>query len=141
MWTMFHVPCAGALNSSPLANGFGNDASAHMEVTAERSTVDSSLVHYVVSIENVFGDRDRVTQDVVLSGDMPVIALTTPEVRIGVRQEFDALDYIAKAENADHSSAMDAVLVDGTVNTSQAGEYTLTYNLYGESVSLRVIVE
>ena len=122
-------------------DGFGNDASAHMEVTAERSTVDSSLVHYVVSIENVFGDRDRVTQDVVLSGDMPVIALTTPEVRIGVRQEFDALDYIAKAENADHSSAMDAVLVDGTVNTSQAGEYTLTYNLYGESVSLRVIVE
>lgn len=122
-------------------DGFGNDASAHMEVTAERSTVDSSLVHYVVSIENVFGDRDRVTQDVVLSGDMPVIALTTPEVRIGVRQEFDPRDYIARAEKADHSSAMDAVLVDGTVNTSQAGEYTLTYNLYGESVSLRVIVE
>lgn len=122
-------------------DGFGNDASAHMEVEAERSTMDSSLVHYAISIENVFGDHARVTQDVVLSGDMPVIALTTPEVRIGVRQEFDALDYIAKAENADHSSAMDAVLVDGTVNTSQAGEYTLTYNLYGESVSLRVIVE
>lgn len=122
-------------------DGFGNDASAHMEVTAERSTVDSSLVHYVVSIENVFGDRDRVTQDVVLSGDMPVIALTTPEVRIGVRQEFDALDYIAKAENADHSSAIDAVLVAGAVSTNEAGEYTLTYELYGESVSLRVIVE
>ena len=122
-------------------DGFGNDASAHMEVAAERSTMDSSLVHYTISIENVFGDRDRVTQDVVLSGEIPVIALTTPEVRIGLRQEFDALDYIARAENADHSSAVDAVLVEGTVNTSQAGEYTLTYNLYGESVSLRVIVE
>ena len=122
-------------------DGFGNDASAHMEVSAERSTMDSSLVHYTISIENVFGDRDRVNQDVVLSGEMPVIVLTTPEVRIGVRHEFDPLDYIARAENADHSSAMDAVLVEGAVNTSQTGEYTLTYNLYGESVSLRVIVE
>ena len=122
-------------------DGFGNDASAHMEVTAERSTVDSSLVHYVVSIENVFGDRDRVTQDVVLSGDMPVIALTTPEVRIGVRQEFDPRDYIARAEKADHSSGMNEVIVAGSINTAQAGEYMLTYRLDGESVILRVIVE
>ena len=122
-------------------DGFGNDASAHMEVAAERSTIDSSLVHYTISIENVFGDRDRVVQDVVLSGEIPVIVLTTPEVRIGVREEFDPLDYIARAEKADHSSAIDAVLVEGAVNTSQAGEYTLTYELYGQSVSLRVIVE
>ena len=118
-------------------DGFGNDVSDHMEVSAERSTMDSSLVHYTISIENVFGDRDRVVQDVVLSGEIPVIVLTTPEVRIGVRQEFDPLDYIARAD----SSAIDAVLVEGAVNTSQAGEYTLTYELYGESVSLRVIVE
>ena len=122
-------------------DGFGNDASAHMEVAEERSTMDSSLVHYTISIENVFGDRDRVNQDVVLSGEIPVIALTTPEVRIGVRQEFDPLDYIARAENGNHSSAMDAVLVEGSVNTNAVGEYTLTYNLYGESVSLRVVVE
>ena len=121
--------------------GFGNDVSAHMEVEAERSTIDSSLVHYTISIENVFGDRDRVIQDVVLSGEIPVIVLTTPEVRIGIRQEFDPRDYIARAEMADHSSAVDAVLIDGTVNTNEAGEYTLTYELYGESVSLRVIVE
>jgi hypothetical protein len=122
-------------------DGFGNDVSAHMKVEAERSTFDSSLVHYTVSIENVFGDRDRVIQDVVLSGEIPVIVLTMPEVRISVGQSFDSHDYIARAENADHSSAIDAVLVEGAVNTSQAGEYTLTYNLYGESVSLRVIVE
>ena len=122
-------------------DGFGNDASAHMEVAAERSTTDSSLVHYVISIENVFGDRDRVTQDVVLSGEMPVIALTTPEVRIGLRQEFDPRDYIARAEMADHSSAVDAVLIEGRVDVGQVGEYTLTYRLYEESVSLRVIVE
>ncbi len=122
-------------------DGFKNDASAHMEVAAERSTTDSSLVRYVISIENVFGDRDRVIQDVVLSGDMPVIALTTPEVRIGLRQEFDPYDYIARAEKADHSSAVDAVLIEGMVNVGQAGEYTLTYRLYGESVNLRVIVE
>ena len=122
-------------------DGFGNDVSAHMEVEAERSTIDSSLVHYTISIENVFGDRDRVIQDVVLSGEIPVIVLTTPEVRIGIRQEFDPRDYIARAEMADHSSAMDAVLIEGAVNTNDAGEYTLTYELYGESVSLRVIVE
>ena len=122
-------------------DGFGNDASAHMEVAAERSTMDSSLVHYTVSIENVFGDRDRVIQDVVLSGEIPVIVLTTPEVRISVGQTFDSRNYIARAENADHSSAIDAVLVEGAVNTNEAGEYTLTYELYGESVSLRVIVE
>lgn len=122
-------------------DGFGNDVSAHMKVEAERSTMDSSLVHYTVSIENVFGDRDRVIQDVVLSGEIPVIVLTTPEVRISVGQTFDSRDYIARAENADHSSAIDAVLVEGAVNTNEAGEYTLTYELYGESVSLRVIVE
>ena len=122
-------------------DGFGNDASAHMEVTAERSTVDSSLVHYAVSIENVFGDRDRVTMDVVLSGEIPVIALTTSEVRIGVGETFDPIDYIARAERADHSSAIDAVLARGAVNTNKAGVYTVTYELYGESVSLSVIVE
>ena len=122
-------------------DGFGNDASAHMEVTAERSTVDSSLVHYTVSIENVFGDRDRVTQDVVLSGEMPVIVLTTPEVRISAGQTFAPCDYIARAEKEDHSSGMDEVIVMGSINTNQAGEYTLTYEFYGESVSLRVIVE
>ena len=122
-------------------DGFGNDVSAHMKVEAERSTTDSSLVHYTVSIENVFGDRDRVIQDVVLSGEIPVIVLTTPEVRIGIRQEFNPRDYIARAEMADHSSAVDAVLIEGAVNTNEAGEYTLTYELYGESVSLRVIVE
>ena len=122
-------------------DGFGNDVSDHMEVSAERSTIDSSLVHYTISIENVFGDRARVVQDVVLSGEIPVIVLTTPEVRIGVRQEFDPLDYIARAEKADHSSGMNEVIVVGSINTSQAGEYTLTYRLDGESVILRVIVE
>lgn len=122
-------------------DGFGNDASAHMEVEAERSTMDSSLVHYAISIENVFGDHARVTQDVVLSGDMPVIALTTPEIRLNAGQTFDPRDYIARAEKADHSSGMNEVIVAGSINTSQAGEYTLTYRLDGESVSLRVIVE
>ena len=122
-------------------DGFGNDASAHMEVAAERSTVNSSLVRYTVSIENVFGDRDRVIQDVILSGEMPVIALTTPEVRISVGQTFDPNDYIAQAEKEDHSSGMNDVIVVGSVNTGQAGEYTLTYMLDGESVILRVIVE
>ena len=122
-------------------DGFGNDVSDHMEVSAERSTIDSSLVHYTISIENVFGDRDRMVQDVVLSGEIPVIVLTTPEVRIGVREEFDPLDYIARAEKADHSSGMNEVIVVGSINTAQAGEYTLTYRLDGESVILRVIVE
>lgn len=122
-------------------DGFGNDASSHMEVTAERSTTDSSLVHYAVSIENVFGDRDRVTQDVVLSGEMPVIALTTSEVRMSRGQTFEPQDYIARAEKEDGSPAVKEVMVGGRVNTGEAGEYTLTYMLDGESVSLKVIVE
>lgn len=122
-------------------DGFGNDASSHMEVKAERSTSDSSLVHYAISVENVFGDRDRVTQDVVLSGKMPVIVLTMPEVRISVGQTFDPIEFIARAEREDHSSALDEVLIVGRVDITKAGEYALTYTLKEESVSLRVIVE
>ena len=48
---------------------------------------------------------------------------------------------IARAEKADHSSGMNEVIVAGSINTAQAGEYMLTYRLDGESVILRVIVE
>ena len=82
-----------------------------------------------------------MTQDVVLSGEMPVIALMTSEVRMSRGQTFEPQDYIARAEKEDGSPAMKEVMVGGRVNTGEAGEYTLTYMLDGESVSLKVIVE
>lgn len=122
-------------------DGFGNDASAHMEVTAEKAMSDSSRVTYTISIENVFGDRDRAVQEIVLSGEYSVIVLTTSELRINAGQTFDPLDYVERARKADGSSAMNQVMISGKVNTSVPGSYVLTYELDGQRVSMNVIVE
>lgn len=122
-------------------DGFGNDTSDHMEVSAERDATDSSIVHYTVSIENVFGDWDLIVQDVVLSGCYPVLALVAQEVTLRVGQTFDPLSYVARAEREEGISAMKEVAVNGKVDTTRAGEYDLTYTLGGEAVSLHIIVE
>jgi DNA polymerase III delta prime subunit len=122
-------------------DGFGNDTSDHMEVSAERDATDSSIVHYTVSIENVFGDRDLIVQDVVLSGCYPVLALVAQEVTLRVGQTFDPLSYVARAEREEGISAMKEVAVNGKVDTTRTGEYDLMYTLGGEAVSLHIIVE
>ena len=122
-------------------DGFGNDASTHMEVAAERSMTDSSLVHYSISIENVFGDRDRVNQDVILSGKMAVLALTDAQVFLKVGQIFEPRLYIARAETADGVPAMDAVKVSGNIDTSSPGFYEMTYYLDDQQVRMTVVVE
>lgn len=122
-------------------DGFGNDASDHIDVEAERVMNDSSMIHYTVSIENIFGDRDLVKQDVVLSGKYAVIALSDEEVTIGVRQGFNPEEYIVRAERADGTPAMDEVILRGLVDTGNPGTYLLTYELDGQTAQLCVIVE
>ena len=122
-------------------DGFGNDASAHMEVVAENDMTDSSIIHYTISIENVFGDRDRVVQDVVLTGEYPVIVLEASEIRISAGQTFAPLDYVAKAQKADGTSALNEVVVRGNVNIREPGSYFVSYELEGQKVQMNVIVE
>lgn len=122
-------------------DGFGNDASAHMEVEAENDMTDSSIIHYTISIENVFGDRDRIVQDVTLEGEHAVIVLETSEIRISAGQTFTPLDYVAKAQKSDGSSALNEVVVRGNVNIREPGSYFVSYELEGQKVQMNVIVE
>lgn len=122
-------------------DGFGNNASEHIEVDAEKAMNDSSLIHYTISIENIFGDRARVNQDVVLSGKHATIILSDSEVVIGIGQAFDPLSYIVRAEKADGSSAINEVLIRGEVNGESPGEYLLTYELDGQTAQMFVIVD
>lgn len=122
-------------------DGFGNDASEHMEIQVNRSRYDSSLVSYNVSIENVFGDRDLVTCDIILSGEYSVIALTTPEVVLSRGAVFEPSDFVARAEKPDGMSALNEVIIRGGVDTTTPGNYTLTYEFDGQSVELDVLVE
>lgn len=122
-------------------DGFGNDASDHVKTEIVKNRRDSSKVSYIFSIENIFGDRDLVTCDIVLSGEYSVIELTDSDIVLRRGERLDPLQYIARAEKADGTSALNEVKVRGMVDSSTSGNYALTYELDGQTAELFVVVE
>ena len=101
---------------------------------------DSSLVHYTIALDNMFGDRDVAKVDVVLSGTPSHLILTDSQITVRVGETFDPTLYIAVAERADGTSAIGSVNIQGNVDTTKEGTYMLTFELEGQTVTLEVNV-
>ena len=112
----------------------------NMCIDAARSPMNSSEVNYTFILENAFGDRTVAKADAIISDVPATIILTDTAVTVRVGEYFDPYDYILSATGADGSSIMAEVVCD-ELDTSIPGEYLVTYELRGQTASLRVTVE
>lgn len=121
-------------------DGFGNDVREHAEITYEADARRSEVVHYTISFENMFGDRDVERVDVSISGVPAYLTITEPEVTLSVGDQFNPSLYIVRAEYADGRDALPDVTYSGKVDLSKAGTYEVMYELEGEKLALMVQV-
>ena len=122
-------------------DGFGKDAREHVQVNIEKSVINSAEVQYTFVLENVFGDRTMEKADVFISDVPAVITLNEKEVFLKAGDSFDATEYIEKAVDPAGESIIEEVICNGDFNSAQSGEYLVTYDLRGQTVSLTVVVE
>ena len=122
-------------------DGFGKDAREHVQVDIEKSVINSAEVQYTFVLENAFGDRATEKADVHISDVPAVITLTEKEVFLQAVDSFDPTEYIEKAVDPTGDSIIEEVVCNGDFNTAQSGEYLVTYDLRGQTVSLTVVVE
>ena len=120
-------------------DGFGNDAREHVQIDAARSPMNSSEVNYTFILENAFGDRTVAKADAIISDVPATIVLTDTSVTVKTGGHFDPYDFILSATAADGSLIMGEVLCD-ELDTSIPGDYLVTYELRGQTASLRVTV-
>ena len=121
-------------------DGFGNDMRAHVQIDAARSPVNSAEVNYTFILENAFGDRTVAKADAIISDVPATIVLTDTAVTVKTGGYFDPYDFILSATAEDGSSILGEVICD-EIDTSISGEYLVTYEVRGQTASLRVTVE
>ena len=122
-------------------DGFGKDAREHVQVNIEKSVINSAEVQYTFVLENVFGDRTMEKANVFISDVPAVITLTEKEVFLQAGDSFDPTEYIEKAVDSAGESIIEEVVFSSDFNTARSGEYLVTYDLRGQTVSLTVVVE
>ena len=131
-------------------DGYGSDLRNAVVMTYEADNETGTSVHYVFTVTNSFNDVASAEGSVTLNAK-PVIVLTQSEVTIRRGAPFtnaSALSYVASATDTDGSSLAQYIGIDGSVDSTTAGRYTLTYTARsqvgsGSSVpkTLTVIVE
>ena len=120
-------------------DGFGNDMRAYVQIAAERSTTNSSIVNYTFTLDNAYGDRAVAQADVHVSDVPAVIVLTAASTTIRVGGFLDPYEFIQSATTMDGSSVIEEVHCS-EIDTSEPGEYRITYELRGQTASLDVTV-
>ena len=121
-------------------DGFGNDVRRHVQVEMEKALQNSSVMECTFILENEFGDRTVEEEDVVLSDVPATINLTDKIVYLQKGEYFDPLIYVESAVDANGYSIKDEVISYGEYDTSQVGEYLITYELRGQTAVLTVVV-
>ena len=120
-------------------DGFGNDMRAYVQIAAERSTTNSSIVNYTFTLDNAYGDRAVAQADVHVSDVPAIIVLTDAATTIRAGGFLDPYEFIQSATTVDGSSVIEEVSCS-ELDTSEPGEYQITYELRGQTASLDVTV-
>lgn len=120
-------------------DGFGNDMRAYVQIAAERSTTNSSIVNYTFTLDNAYGDRAVAQADVHISDVPATIILETASATVRAGSYFDPYEYIRSATAYDGSNISEEVKCS-EIDTTQSGEYQVTYELRGQIASLTLIV-
>ena len=95
---------------------------------------EDSSYSVVFSVINDLGDSAEASAVLeVTPGNLPVLLLTEDRTILSVGDEFNYLTYIRAARDVDGASLSDRIRLDGSVDTAEAGEYTLTYSVQSKA--------
>lgn len=111
-------------------DGYGNDLTDAVRADCIPEEGEDSSYSVVFSVINDLGDSAEASAVLeVTPGNLPVLLLTEDRTILSVGGEFNYLTYIRAARDVDGASLSDRIRLDGSVDTAEAGEYTLTYSV------------
>lgn len=111
-------------------DGYGNDLTDAVRADCIPEEGEDSSYSVVFSVINDLGDSAEASAVLeVTPGNLPVLLLTEDRTILPVGGEFNYLTYIRAARDVDGASLSDRIRLDGSVDTAEAGEYTLTYSV------------
>ena len=110
-------------------NGYGKEITGQVSWYREKTAEGESSIFFTVS--NEFGDVATAQCRAYIDGvkDDIVLTLRQEQVSISQNEPFVPLDWVLEAEDANGENLIDGVEVEGTVNSSVPGNYTITYRL------------
>ena len=111
-------------------DGYGNDLTDAVRADCIPEEGEDSSYSVVFSVINDLGDSAEASAVLeVTPGNLTVLLLTEDRTILSVGDEFNYLTYIRAARDVDGASLSDRIRLDGSVDTAEAGEYTLTYSV------------
>lgn len=111
-------------------DGYGNNITSAVQAACFPEEGNDSAYSVVFSVTNDLGDSAEASAVLeVTPGSLPVLFLTEDRTILSVGSEFNYLAYIRAARDVDGASLDDRIRLDGSVDTSETGEYTLTYSV------------
>lgn len=110
-------------------NGYGKEITGQVSWYREKTAEGEYSIFFTVS--NEFGDVATAQCRAYIDGvkDDIVLTLRQEQVSISQNEPFVPLDWVLEAEDANGENLIDRVEVEGTVNSSVPGNYTITYRL------------
>lgn len=110
-------------------NGYGKEITGQVSWYREKTAEGEYSIFFTVS--NEFGDVATAQCRAYIDGvkDDIVLTLRQEQVSISQNEPFVPLDWVLEAEDANGENLIDGVEVEGTVNSSVPGNYTITYRL------------
>lgn len=110
-------------------NGYGKEITGQVSWYREKTAAGEYSIFFTVS--NEFGDVATAQCRAYIDGVKDDIVLTLRQEQISISQNepFVPLDWVLEAEDANGENLIDGVEVEGTVNSSVPGNYTITYRL------------
>lgn len=110
-------------------NGYGKEIMGQVSWYREKTAEGEYSIFFTVS--NEFGDVATAQCRAYIDGvkDDIVLTLRQEQVSISQNEPFVPLDWVLEAEDANGENLIDGVEVEGTVNSSVPGNYTITYRL------------
>ena len=110
-------------------NGYGKEITGQVSWYREKTAEGEYSIFFTVS--NEFGDVATAQCRAYIDGVKDDIVLTLRQEQISISQNepFVPLDWVLEAKDANGENLIDGVEVEGTVNASVPGNYTITYRL------------
>lgn len=108
-------------------DGYGNNITDAISVEYTIDADNPSIVHYFFSVTNLFNDTASASKDLIINSDRPILVLKEKDITIAKNSSFQALSFVEKAQDSEGNSLFHRINIEGKVDTSKAGTYTLTY--------------
>ncbi|MDO4556603.1 MAG: DUF5011 domain-containing protein, partial [Lachnospiraceae bacterium] len=111
------------------SDGYGNSITSSIETkyTITNSSATEVTIGFLVT--NMFGDSASEVLKMELDRTGPLLVLTTDTEHVDLGANFEPVNYIASATDADGNDISTLVVTEGDLDTSTPGTYALTYKL------------